>query len=312
MKVLHVLDRSVPNVSGYASRSQYIMEFQRLMGMEPLAVTSPGQPPSATDVDRIRRSRLLPDAGGQRLHSQGPRARALHRGAADDAAPRAADRRRRAGARRGRHPRALADPGRHPGRPGGAAPRRPVRLRGARAVGGRRGRPGQDPGGRTEVPDYPAPRDRRAAPVRHHHRDLRGAEERDREPGHRRQPRPHRAEWCRHRQVRARRARPRAGGPPWRRWHRGHRVHRAVLHVRRPRRPAAGHAGDAAGTIRLQAADRRAAAGSRRAPPARRIAGPRRARGVRRPGAARGSHAGRTRSWTCSSIQDCGGASPRW
>jgi PEP-CTERM/exosortase A-associated glycosyltransferase len=53
VKVLHVLDRSVPNVSGYASRSQYIMEFQRLMGMEPMAVTSQGQPSSATEVERI-------------------------------------------------------------------------------------------------------------------------------------------------------------------------------------------------------------------------------------------------------------------
>lgn len=38
--VLHVLDTSVPNLSGYAIRSRYLMEFQRRAGLQPLAVTS--------------------------------------------------------------------------------------------------------------------------------------------------------------------------------------------------------------------------------------------------------------------------------
>jgi glycogen synthase len=41
MKVLHVLDRSVPNLSGYSVRSKYILESQLAIGLEPLAVTSP-------------------------------------------------------------------------------------------------------------------------------------------------------------------------------------------------------------------------------------------------------------------------------
>lgn len=53
MRILHVLDRSVPNISGYASRSQYIMEFQRLMSLEPLAVTSPRQPSAVIDVEKV-------------------------------------------------------------------------------------------------------------------------------------------------------------------------------------------------------------------------------------------------------------------
>jgi glycogen synthase len=53
VKILHVLDRSVPNVSGYASRSQYIMAFQQVMSLEPMAVTSARQPSTGTDVERI-------------------------------------------------------------------------------------------------------------------------------------------------------------------------------------------------------------------------------------------------------------------
>ena len=39
-KVLHVLDTSVPNLSGYAVRSRYLMTFQRRGGWHPVAVTS--------------------------------------------------------------------------------------------------------------------------------------------------------------------------------------------------------------------------------------------------------------------------------
>jgi PEP-CTERM/exosortase A-associated glycosyltransferase len=53
VNVLHVLDRSVPNISGYASRSQYVMAFQKLLSIEPMAVTSPRQPSTGTGVERI-------------------------------------------------------------------------------------------------------------------------------------------------------------------------------------------------------------------------------------------------------------------
>ncbi len=47
--VLHVLDTSVPNLSGYAVRSRYVMEFQRRAGWHPVAVTSDRH---RTDRDR--------------------------------------------------------------------------------------------------------------------------------------------------------------------------------------------------------------------------------------------------------------------
>lgn len=41
MKVLHIFDRSLPDSSGYSIRSKYIIEFQKSMGLEPIAITSP-------------------------------------------------------------------------------------------------------------------------------------------------------------------------------------------------------------------------------------------------------------------------------
>lgn len=41
MKVLHVFDQTVPCISGYASRSQYIVESQKKIGIEPIVVSSP-------------------------------------------------------------------------------------------------------------------------------------------------------------------------------------------------------------------------------------------------------------------------------
>ena len=41
MKVLHVLDHSLPLISGYSIRSDYILRAQRRLGIDPLAVTSP-------------------------------------------------------------------------------------------------------------------------------------------------------------------------------------------------------------------------------------------------------------------------------
>ncbi len=41
MKVLHVLDHSLPNFSGYSFRSDYIIRAQKRLGAHPVAVTSP-------------------------------------------------------------------------------------------------------------------------------------------------------------------------------------------------------------------------------------------------------------------------------
>jgi glycogen synthase len=41
MKVLHILDHSLPYITGYSLRSHYIISLQREVGMNPLAVTSP-------------------------------------------------------------------------------------------------------------------------------------------------------------------------------------------------------------------------------------------------------------------------------
>ena len=41
MKVLHVLDHSLPMISGYSMRSHCIVRFQRDHGLDPVVVTSP-------------------------------------------------------------------------------------------------------------------------------------------------------------------------------------------------------------------------------------------------------------------------------
>lgn len=41
MKVLHILDQSIPYTSGYSSRSQYIVEFQTNFKIKPFVVTAP-------------------------------------------------------------------------------------------------------------------------------------------------------------------------------------------------------------------------------------------------------------------------------
>jgi PEP-CTERM/exosortase A-associated glycosyltransferase len=44
MKVLHILDHSVPAMSGYSTRSCNIVGFQRELGLHPVVVTSPKHP----------------------------------------------------------------------------------------------------------------------------------------------------------------------------------------------------------------------------------------------------------------------------
>jgi PEP-CTERM/exosortase A-associated glycosyltransferase len=69
VKVVHVLDHSVPVMSGYSTRSRNIVAFQRQLGLTPVVVTSPKHPapgPATEDRDGIRyyRTSLLrsPDA----------------------------------------------------------------------------------------------------------------------------------------------------------------------------------------------------------------------------------------------------------
>lgn len=57
MKVLHILDHSVPVMSGYSTRSRNIVGFQRELGLTPMVVTSPKHPapgPTVEERDGIR------------------------------------------------------------------------------------------------------------------------------------------------------------------------------------------------------------------------------------------------------------------
>ena len=44
MTVLHVLDHSLPAMSGYSTRSRNILVFQREAGLRPVVITSPKHP----------------------------------------------------------------------------------------------------------------------------------------------------------------------------------------------------------------------------------------------------------------------------
>jgi PEP-CTERM/exosortase A-associated glycosyltransferase len=68
VKVVHVLDHSVPVMSGYSTRSRNIVAFQRQLGLTPVVVTSPKHPapgPATEDRDGIRyyRTSLLRSPG---------------------------------------------------------------------------------------------------------------------------------------------------------------------------------------------------------------------------------------------------------
>ncbi len=41
LKILHILDKSVPNLSGYSIRAKYIVRFQKEYGLNPVCITSP-------------------------------------------------------------------------------------------------------------------------------------------------------------------------------------------------------------------------------------------------------------------------------
>lgn len=64
MKVLHVLNHSVPHTDGYCVRSAQIVAGQAAIGMEPVVVTSPHQEPEPTEavelIDGIKYYRVVP------------------------------------------------------------------------------------------------------------------------------------------------------------------------------------------------------------------------------------------------------------
>ncbi len=49
MRVLHVLDHSLPVMSGYSTRSRSIVTFQKTLGLEPIVLTSPKHGPAPAD-----------------------------------------------------------------------------------------------------------------------------------------------------------------------------------------------------------------------------------------------------------------------
>lgn len=53
MKVLHVLDHSLPYFSGYSFRSHYILRAQRQLGIEAFAITSPKHETFASEIEPL-------------------------------------------------------------------------------------------------------------------------------------------------------------------------------------------------------------------------------------------------------------------
>lgn len=70
MKILHVLDRSLPNISGYSQRSASILKFQKALGLSVLAVTSPNQESASEreDIEGISYYRTPVPAGWRKTN----------------------------------------------------------------------------------------------------------------------------------------------------------------------------------------------------------------------------------------------------
>ena len=68
MRVLHILDISVPVLAGYTSRSRYIVLNQKALGIDPVVLTSVRQENptdcSMEELDGIRYYRTHPPAPG--------------------------------------------------------------------------------------------------------------------------------------------------------------------------------------------------------------------------------------------------------
>jgi PEP-CTERM/exosortase A-associated glycosyltransferase len=66
MKILHILDHSLPALSGYATRSRSILTAQRALGLDPVVLTSPKHPaagPSPEVIDGIPHYRTASRTG---------------------------------------------------------------------------------------------------------------------------------------------------------------------------------------------------------------------------------------------------------
>lgn len=66
MKILHVLDHSLPLETGYSIRTKYIMEFQKKLGLSPVGITSPKYMSSTQRFEKIDgiiyyRTQILPN-----------------------------------------------------------------------------------------------------------------------------------------------------------------------------------------------------------------------------------------------------------
>jgi glycogen(starch) synthase len=67
MKILHILDHYIPHVSGYVFRTSYILKYQKVLGLEPVIVTSPKQGTAkdpVEDLDKISVYRTPGDGFG--------------------------------------------------------------------------------------------------------------------------------------------------------------------------------------------------------------------------------------------------------
>jgi len=53
MNVLHILDHSLPAMSGYSTRSRNIITFQRSLGLRPVVLTSPKHPLPGPDCEML-------------------------------------------------------------------------------------------------------------------------------------------------------------------------------------------------------------------------------------------------------------------
>ena len=70
IRVLHVLDHSLPHITGYSIRSHYVLGAQREWAVEPLALTSPKHGPAVRqeEIDGIRYLRTPAAAAGPAAH----------------------------------------------------------------------------------------------------------------------------------------------------------------------------------------------------------------------------------------------------
>ncbi len=70
MNILHVLDHSLPVMSGYSTRSRSIVTFQKALGLRPVVLTSPKHGPAPAErevLDGITHYRTAVEASSRRL-----------------------------------------------------------------------------------------------------------------------------------------------------------------------------------------------------------------------------------------------------